>query len=203
MIKNIIFDMGGVLIDWSPRAYIERYDISEEDINLLEKVVFNTYRWPLLDFGYYESEEDFLKDIDCDIPQHLKQIARKLVLEWDNPSILNYKGMAEIIKKLKDNGYKIFLLSNAGPRHKNYWHKVAGSEYFDGVMVSAYEKLYKPCKEIYLDLLQKFSLNADECVFTDDLTVNCAGAFMCGIHPIVFRNPEDLCSELRKLGVKI
>lgn len=203
MIKNIIFDMGGVLIDWTPEKYTARYDISAEDKTLLEDVIYKDYRWPLLDFGYYETEQAFLEDAYKLLPERLHQIAKELVCDWDKPEILNYPGMGELVKQLKENGYNIYLLSNAGARHKEYWHKVAGSEYFDGVVISNYEKQFKPCPEIYKTLLNRYNLVADECVFTDDMATNCAGAFLCGIHPIVFRGPERLKVELRKLGVKI
>jgi len=203
MIKNIIFDMGGVLIDWTPSKYINRYNLSKEDADLLTRVVYADYRWPLMDYGYYASEQDFLNDVNKLLPEHLHQIAKELVCDWDKPEILNYPGMGELIKQLKENGYGIYLLSNAGPRHKEYWPKVAGSEYFDGVVVSAYEKQYKPGVDIFKTLLNRYNLVANECVFTDDLSTNCAGAFLCGIHPIVFRGPEDLKTELRKLEVRI
>lgn len=203
MIKNIVFDMGGVLIRWSPRMYIDRYNISEEDKQLLEKVIYKGYHWPLLDFGYYKTEQDFLNAINPMIPEHLREITKELVTKWDQPHVLDYPGMAELIERLKKNGYNIYLLSNAGPRHDEYWPKVAASKFFDGKVVSAYEKQFKPGAEIFNTLLNRFSLKAEECIFIDDMATNCAGAFLVGFTPIVFENPEQLEAELRKLNIKL
>lgn len=203
MIKNIVFDMGGVLIKWTPRMYIDRYNLTEEEKILLEKVIFRNYHWPLLDFGYYKTEQDFLNDINPMIPEHLRDIAKDIVTKWDQPQVPDYPGMADLIGKLKNNGYKIYLLSNAGPRHDEYWPRVAASKYFDGKVVSAYESQFKPGTEIFKTLLNRFSLKAEECVFIDDVAVNCAGAFLAGLTPIVFENPEQLVTELSKLNIRI
>ena len=62
----------------------------------------------------------------------------------------------------------------------------------------------KPQPEIYRLLLDKYGLQADECVFIDDFKVNCEGAFNCGMNTIIFRQDiDELKKELRKLGVDI
>lgn len=203
MIKNIIFDMGGVLLDWNPKKFLKHFDLTEEEQTLIYNTVFESYRWPLLDFGYYESEEAFLKEVLPQLPEKLRTITIQLVTNWDILGANGVPGMSDIVKKLKDNGYNLYLLSNAGPRHDEYWHNVPGSEYFDGKVVSALVKQFKPCADIYNTILSRYNLKAEECVFIDDVTVNCAGAFLAGIQPIVFRNAEDLVIELRKLNVRI
>lgn len=199
-ITTIIFDMGGVLFDFNPRLYISRLGLPKEDNELLAKAIYG-YKWILLDYGYYESEEDFLTDVCKQLPERLHEAARTLVLRWEYPAIVPIEGTADIVRSLKEKGYRILLLSNAGPRHHEYWPKIPGSEFFDGLVVSAYEKKYKPCRDIYLTLLERYNLKGEECVFIDDLSANCAGAFLCGINPIRFLNAEDLRLELAKLGV--
>lgn len=201
MIKNVIFDMGAVLMDWDPVKFINRYDISEEDKKFLFTTIYKSYQWQLMDFGYYNSTKDFLEEMKPQIPERLWKIACELTEDWDKPVVLQVPGTADIVRELKSKGTKIYLLSNAGPNQPFYWEKVDGHECFDGILVSAFEKMYKPSKEIYNRILEKFSLKAEECVFVDDMPLNCAGAFMVGIKPIVFRNADQLRVELKKLNL--
>ena len=201
MIKNIIFDMGGVLLNFSPRSYVDRYNLPEEDKQILLDKIFYDYRWPLLDFGYYDTEKDLYYDVKDEIPQRLWKYAEDVITTWRKGELTFIEGTADIVAELKNKGYGIYLLSNAGPNHKDYWPKIKGSQYFDGVMVSAVEKMYKPCIEIFEHCLKKFNLRAEECVFVDDLAVNCAGAYMAGIKPVVFKNAKQLREDLKKLEV--
>ena len=200
MIRNIIFDMGAVLMDFNPRAFVDRLDLPEEDKVVLMNGVFRNRNWALLDFGEF-TEEEALVHMKKDIPERLWSYADDLVAHWDDP-ILPIEGMADLVRRLKEAGYGIWLLSNAGPRHDEYWPKIPGSEYFDGKVVSAYIRMYKPQKQIYEYTLQKLGLKAEECVFIDDQNTNCAAAWMCGIDSIVFRGVQELEAELARRDIR-
>ncbi len=178
MIKNIIFDMGEVLIHWTPEMILDRFHLEGEDREIIKWKILKSYQWSLLDDGYYENLDDFLAEMLPKIPEHLRPVAVDVAKHWYKPTIAPVAGMAELLDELKKHGYKLYLLSNAGPNHRDYWHEVPGHGYFDGICVSAYEKLYKPSIAIFERILEKFSLVADECVFIDDLNTNCAGAFL-------------------------
>ncbi len=200
MIKNIIFDMGAVMMDFNPRAFVDRLELPEEDKVWLMNGVFRNRNWALLDYGVF-TEEEALEHMKKDIPERLWAYAEHLVKDWDKP-ILPIEGMADLVRRLKEAGYGIWLLSNAGPRHDEYWPHVPGSEYFDGKVVSAYIHMYKPQTEIYEYSLKTFGLKAEECIFVDDQNTNCAAAWMCGIDSIVFRGKKELEYELARRGIR-
>lgn len=196
--------MGQVILKWNPKVFFEDYNLSEEDKIIIYNNVFTSYNWQLLDFGYYKSEQDFLNDVLKNVPEHLHEIVTYIVLHWDDKGRECVEGMEDLVKKLKEKGYGIYLLSNAGPRQPQYWSRMNVSQYFDGVVVSSLVCQYKPCTNIYETLLNRYNLKADECIFIDDLSLNCAGAFLTGLHPIVFRGCENLKQHLRKdFGIEV
>ena len=201
-IDTVIFDMGGVLIDFAPDKFVERYPVlSEDEKRLLANEVFKSGPWSLLDFGEITEEEEI--GMVCErVPERLHKVVEDLVRTWDDP-IIPMPGMAELTAELKENGYRLLLLSNAGPRHDEYWPKIPGSENFEGKVVSAYERLFKPQTEIFELLIKRFGVDPKRAVFIDDSPPNCAGAMMCGLDAIVFRSCEDLRDELRRRGVCI
>ena len=200
MIKNIIFDMGGVLINWNPNGAMAKMGLSDSDRELVMNTVFRSYHWPLLDAGYY-NEEQIMQIFRKQLPEHLHKVVESIVLDFGNESVEVIPGMPELVKKLKDNGYGLYLLTNAGPRQPEYWKNVEGHENFDGVFVSSFYGLYKPERTIFSRMLSEYNLKPDECVFVDDLALNCAGAFLSGIKPVLFKGKEELSAELEKLGV--
>lgn len=192
--------MGGVLIDFAPDKFADRYlMLSAEEKKLLVEVIFKGHMWSALDFGCITEDEllDYAKER---IPVRLYGVAEELIKAWDDP-ILPVPGMAKLTSELKDAGYRLFLLSNAGPRHDEYWPNVPGSSNFEGKVVSAYEKLFKPQPEIYELLLRRFSLEPSECIFIDDVAPNCAAAWMCGIEPVRFTTETKLRKELSDRGI--
>lgn len=203
MFKNIIFDMGQVLIEFDPAYFIQRIGITDpEDTALLTKVVYKSVEWARMDRGSLTEAQAC--EIMCKkVPERLHDAVRKLTVDWSRP-IVPVKGMADVVKELKENGYRIYLLSNASYGQKDYWPDIPGSEYFDGRVVSAEESIIKPQPEIYRLICGRYHLEPSECVFIDDAIQNCEGAFYCGIQPIVFRgDAAELRRDLAELGVKI
>lgn len=202
MIRNIVFDMGGVLIRFDPVYFIQRLGVGPEDEALLLREVFRSVEWVSLDRGTL-TVEDAVERICRRLPQRLHDTAKALVAMWDRP-ILPIEGMYELVEELKEAGYGIYLLSNASVRHSDYWPRVPASRFFDGELISADVLLLKPQPEIYKLLLEKFSLRAEECFFVDDSPANVEGALYCGIAGAVFYgDAAALRRALRDAGVEV
>ena len=202
MIRNIVFDMGNVMIYFNKKIFLDRAGVSGEDRTLLERVVFDSLEWARLDRGSL-LEPEAEKLMCARLPERLHGYVHDFVYDWDKP-LLPVRDMAPLVRELKAKGYGIYLLSNAASRQHDYWPDIPGSECFDGTLISADERLTKPEKEIYELFLERFGLCPDECVFIDDNTMNAEGAFRCGMHPIVFHDDVDeLRARLREEGVEV
>lgn len=202
MIRNIVFDMGQVLLRFDRDYFITRLGIEGEDKELLKREVFLSLEWARMDRGSLTDEEAALS-VCRRLPERLHDAARKLVQMWDRP-ILPIPGMYELIEELKGKGYGIYLLSNASYRQHDYWPRVEASKFFDGTLISADEKVVKPQPEIYRLLLERFDLKAEECFFIDDVPANIEGAFFCGIPGAVFHGDAVLLRrDLRAAGVDV
>ena len=202
MIRNIVFDMGNVMIYFNKNLFLDRAGVTGEDRRLLERIVFDSLEWARLDRGsLLEPEAERLM---CSrLPERLHGYVREFVYDWDKP-LYPVRGMAPLVRELKEKGYGIYLLSNAASRQHDYWPQIPGSECFDGTLISADVKLVKPQPEIYRLLCETFSLIPDECVFIDDAINNAEGAFLCGMHPIVFHDDvSELRARLREEGVDL
>lgn len=203
MIKNIIFDMGGVLKYFSPDVYIERLGIPGEDKGLLLRELFRSVEWVQLDRGSITEEEAVLS-ISRRLPERLSGAVRELIYDWWKGPIIPVEGMKELIGELKGLGYGIYLLSNAGIHLREYFDRIPGAEYFDGKIVSAEWNVLKPQPEIYQILLDQFHLEAEQCFFVDDIPLNVEGAYCAGFSGAVFDGDiSRLRGKLREAGVAL
>lgn len=199
MLRNIILDMGNVLIRYAPVHFIERCKIKNaEDRRLLLQEIFLSDDWPLLDLGVLK-EADLEQRVFARLPDRLHEAAHRLIFHWNEP-IEPISGMSEFLSECKDAGFGLYLLSNASFRQPDYWHNVPGSALFDGVMISAFEGCTKPSPEMYIRLLERFHLRAEECFFIDDTKENIDGAKLVGIRGFHFTGDvEKLRATLQAL----
>ena len=202
MIKNIIFDMGNVLIRFDQQYFINRLGIYGDDVTTLKREVFMSLEWVRMDRGALNEAEAF-EVIAPRLPQHLHDAAWKLICMWDRP-ILPIDGMYELVEELKEKGYGVYLLSNASVRQHEYWPRIPASRFFDGTLISADHHVLKPQREIYQLFLETFGLRAEECFFIDDAPANIEGALYCGISGAVFHgDAEYLRRQLREACVDV
>lgn len=185
MIRNIVFDMGNVLIHWQPALFLEREGVAEEDRLPLLREVFGSVEWVQLDRGAVSPEEG-VASMCRRLPPRLHGLAQELTLGWWKRNLLPVEGMADLIRELKERNYGVYLLSNAKVDLPLFFDRIPGSECFDGRVVSADWKLLKPQMEIYQVLLREFGLRAEECFFIDDLSLNVEGARRAGLDGAVF-----------------
>lgn len=202
MIKNIVFDMGNVLLRFEPELFIARLGVAEEDRVLLLREVFRSLEWARMDRGSM-TEAQAAESICQRLPERLHAAVHSLTDQWDRP-ILPVEGSYELVEELKGLGYGLYLLSNASYRQHDYWPLIPGSRFFDGTLISADVKLVKPQPEIYRLLFERFSLRPEECFFVDDSPMNVEGAFFCGMPGAVFNGSVPLLRQaLRQAGVPV
>ncbi len=196
MIRNVVFDMGQVLIRWEPERLIDQLGLPPEDRDLLKRDVFAAVQWIQLDRGII-SEEQAAAEVCGTLPPRLWEAARTLIFRWWQWPLVPMPGMEPLIRELKERGYGIYLLSNASMRLREYFGRIPGADCFDGLLVSAEERLLKPEHEIFETLCSRFSLLPQECFFIDDSPANVEGAIRAGMAGTVFRgDTEALRREL-------
>lgn len=202
MIRNLVFDMGGVLIAWDPARMVARLELPEEDGLLLRREVFGSVEWVSLDRGTL-SEHEALARFRARLPERLHAAAERCVFWWKEP-LWPVPGMAELIEELAGLGYGIYLLSNATSALHRYFPRIPGSEYFRGGLVSADWKLLKPQREIYEKLFSECGLDPADCLFIDDNPSNVEAAGLCGMAGLAFyQDMAKLRQDLRSLGVPV
>ena len=195
-IKNVIFDLGGVLIDWNPyKVYKDVFNNdSEKMIHFYTKIC--TQDWnENQDAGYPMAKAT--EERVALFPEYEKEI-RMFYGRWDDMLGDQIQGTVDILKELSDDpNYKVVALTNWS--HETFPRAIAKFsflQWFEGILVSGEEKTRKPFPEIYELTLSKFNLKAGESLFIDDNLRNIEAAKKFGIHSIHFQSPEQLNKEL-------
>lgn len=198
MIKNIILDIGNVLVDFRYHDYMTELGFSEEVMKAMEERVILNDLWDQLDLGIRD-EEEIINEMFTRVPEYEKECR----VFFDN--IINivktYDYAESWVKQLKTKGYKVYLLSNY-PRSLFTLHEKSSfsfAKYVDGKVVSAFIKMSKPDARIYNYLLEQYTLKPEECLFFDDRQINIDAAVKCGFNAHLFTTYEDAVNTIDKL----
>lgn len=187
--KNILFDMGNVLVTYNPEWVIRHYTEDEALIREVKNIVFHSQEWLLLDAGLIEEEKaerNWMERLSSD---KAREIAHLSFLNWHLYNMKVIPGTAEMIRALKENGKEIYLLSNASLRLLSIYKEVIPAvECFSGIFYSAAHKCVKPQDIIYERFLKEYSLNPSDCFFIDDLEENISAAKAVGISGAVMKS---------------
>ena len=194
-IKNIVFDLGRVLIKFEPKEYIEE-NVPEEKREDFYNGIFGSTEWLMLDRGTL-SYEDAKKIFKERVPGADKQIDR--LFDVDLFEILQpIEENVKLLSKLKEK-YNLYILSNFHqPAFEHIFKKYDFFRLFDGHTVSCYYYLLKPEKEIYETLIEKFNLIPEETVFIDDTKVNIDACEKEGIRGIHLPDYTELKQKLEE-----
>lgn len=198
MLKNIFFDIGMVLVDFCWKDALVKVGCSDEEIERFDKVFFADHLWDELDLGVMKDSEVFEKSFEL-----LPDMADKIKVFWENKKemIRPYDYSLPMIEELKKRGYKVFLLTN----YPTALYKACIDEgrfpfyhLIDGEVVSSHINCMKPNRPIFEEIIKKYNLKADECLFTDDRIVNVEGAKAVGIDAFVFESCEQVMAEITR-----
>ena len=184
MIKNIVLDMGNVLLDFNPEFVLNEFCSSEEEKEVIREELFNGPEWALGDRGDIKDKDRFnlVKDR---VPDQYHKALRDCADKWDI-CMKPLSGAKEFCEYVKENGYGIYVLSNASDLFYDYFPRFLPLDFFNGVFVSSDYLMLKPDLEIYNAFLEKYSLIAGECLFIDDREENCTGARKAGLNAFRF-----------------
>ena len=199
MIRNIVFDIGGVLADFRLMEFLTEKGFDVPMIKrILKASVMSTY-WGSFERGEL-TEEETLRGFASLDPENEGNL---------RTAFSNIEGMLTmreyaipLVKAMKEAGLHVYYLSNYS---KKAYDECAGSlefmPYMDGGLVSFLAGRTKPDPEMYRMFLLKYGLRADECVFIDDTEENVEVAKALGFSGIVFRDYESLLRDLSDLGL--
>lgn len=190
MIKNIVFDMGNVLVRYRAEPTCERFIEDLLDRERVRTAVFVSPEWTLLDMGVI-TEEQALMQICARLPERLHEAAALCLRDWHLYNMYPIQEMEQVVRELKARGFGAYVLSNAAIRLKEIWRELfPAPESYDGVLFSAEVQCIKPQKEIYEHFFTRFGLKPEECFFIDDLAVNIEGARACGMDGYCFQDGD-------------
>ena len=197
MIKNIIFDVGKVLVEYDPDGMMKKLGFDEETLQTVNQAVFQNELWNESDRGVL-SPEELLEAFIANNPAYEKEIRQVIDAVGDTISLMPYT--VEWVKGLKERGYHLYILSNyAEYTYEKTSHKMEFLPYMDGVVFSYRCKLIKPEKEIYEYICKTYELKPEESVFLDDRKDNVEAARNMGMHGIVFENYAQGSETLEQL----
>lgn len=197
MIKNIVFDVGQVLMAYDPEGFLRNLGFNEETVQVLMKAIFDSYLWVQSDRGDMPTEE-LWEGFRKQAPGYEKEVQQVYDNLGDVVELMPYA--ESWVKELKEKGYHLYILSNyADHTYQLSSHKMKFLPYMDGTLFSYAYQMAKPDRKIYEKLCDMYQLNPEETVFFDDREENIEAAQVYGIHGILFENYEQAQRELEML----
>ncbi|MDO9340644.1 MAG: HAD family phosphatase [Bacteroidales bacterium] len=196
MIKNIVFDLGNVLISFRPSEFFDKKNYPENIKATILSDIFGSKEWAMLDKGEINTTEAIeaiaLKSsLKKEEIAHVFNLRTELMFPLD-PNV-------KLLPELKKRGFRLYFLSNfpmdifEEVKTGYYFFK-----YFDGGIISSEAKFSKPDSRIYEILLEKYSLIPEECLYIDDLEINVKAAEAAGMKGLVTFGSLEVYKELEK-----
>lgn len=197
MIKNIVFDLGNVLLSWKPDQYFEKSGCDSDTVSLIMKNVFSSPVWSALDNGDITTA-DAIEQIaqTSSLKSEFIRSLFSLRTEIISPLADNIK----VLPRLKKSGFKLYYLSNFP---LDFFEEVKNEydffDYFDGGIISAAVRYSKPDIRIYRILLDKYQLKAEECFYIDDVDINVRAAESAGMTAYCYNVENGNSGQLHSL----
>lgn len=193
----VVFDLGGVLIDWSPyHLYRKLFDSDDEIARFLDEI--DIYNW----LRGVDADQPFQQGV-AELSAHLPQYAELIEAYWHRwAETLNgaFDDSLAVVSELKARGTPLYVISNWS---SETWHhateRFAFLDWFDGLVISGLEGVAKPDPEIFRLACDRYKLTPEHTVFVDDLAANVASARGLGFHTIHFTDAAALRRQLAAL----
>ena len=204
MIKNIIFDIGNVILQFDIKEVIPNFTKKESEKQFIINNIINSPEWlqySLIDTGFISREQAI--EIVEDRTNHINdELIEKFWYRYNDYSFIN-DNVIDIIKELKEKDYKIYLLSNINSHTYNHIKDNKLFNLVDGYVFSYIEHQVKPYVGIYNTLLERYKLIPRECLFIDDNIKNITTANELGIQgkKVIPDNFESVVQTLKEYNI--
>jgi len=196
-IRNVVFDLGGVLLEWDADKILARLYSDREVRALIKKEVFQHSDWLALDKGVLEEEAAvrlFQRRTGRPLPE------MRALMDAVRESLVPIPSTFDLLEALSREGLDLYCISNMQTavfadlqKRYDFWGK------FKGMIISASVKMIKPDAEIFLHLFSLYGLDPSETVFIDDHPPNVESARRLKMHAILFQGADDCRSQLQKI----
>jgi len=193
-VKNWVFDLGAVLLEWNPQAILNTFTSNKELHPLLMKEIFQHPDWLAMDRGQLSEAQAIPRVAQRTNLSHLQICA---LFDIVRESLTVIPDTLDILEKVSASGLNLYCLSNMSPENFHYLNqKYDFFDHFHGVVISGFENTVKPEKKIYQILLQRYSLNPSESLFIDDRPENTLCAQELGMSTITFTASVDCYQKI-------
>lgn len=193
MIRNLIFDIGGVILDDSDKPLEKFLKLSVDKINGLNQIIYGDLRWKNKVMLGYMSQEQYAEELIGEYYE-LRNVIKKCLLPQYQPEVLPVlnKNLQYIIALKSSGKYNLYILSNLTSTTHDYLNDILKE--FDGGVYSFQEHIKKPDSRIYQTLFSKYNLDPTTCLFFDDRRRNIEAGEVLGMQGVVVSSLEDIKS---------
>ena len=196
-VRNVIFDLGGVVLDWNPDRIVSRFQPVPELQASLKAALFGHADWRMFDRGTL-TESELIERLQSRVGGTRLELAA--ILDGVRDSLVEKPETVALIRALQGQGTPLYCLSNMPgsiyahlrERH-NFW------DAFSGIVISGEVQMMKPEPEVFRHLLATFDLRPEESVFVDDLLANIDSAKQVGLHTVWFKDAAQCRRELDQI----
>ena len=202
MYKNIIFDFGGVVVDFNPRNFLMDRFMNKRAEEIVYEITFGSQEWQDLDRGTITRAA--ANRIMLENAAHVNRVfeVQTVIDEWAT-MLRTKKTTVKVMKELKAAGYRLYYLTNIPADIMDELRQRDWFALFDGGVASCDVHLCKPEPGIYTTLMQTCRLAYDESIFIDDSKINAQAAYNLGITGILYKNPKSMRRALNACGIEL
>ena len=179
MYKSIVFDLGGVMVDFDPKSYLVDLLCNAEMEEKVYELTFGSEEWKLMDAGLISRFEGNKRMLERAQQEGCNFEVQGVLDDWIHILHVRHR-MQELVRRMKNHGYCVYYLSNIPQDVLDLLRQRGVLDRFDGGVASCEVHINKPDPRIYQALLDKYHLKAEECVFIDDRLENVQTAFSMG-----------------------
>ena len=202
MYQNIVFDLGGVVVEFAPKKYLLDLLCDEKAEAETEAIVFGSEEWKQLDLGLMTRQEANEIMLEKAREQGRAFEVQAVLDDWMRMLKPMHRTL-ELIRRLKKMGYKVYYLSNIAQDTLDYLGQQEFFSLFEGGIGSCHLHLAKPDPRLYKALMLHYNLDYDETIFIDDKKEHAQAAYALGITGIHYRGNASLLKALSSCGIPI
>lgn len=182
MLKNLVFDFGNVLVVFKPEEHLRKFVQTDEEAMELRNLIWESKPWKDADIGLCGRQETYERL--CEMHPEKTALFQKILFECSEWLTIPQE-VKDVLHKLQAAGYNLYYISNTNPMdYETMMKNHAILHELKGGLASFQEKMLKPDPAIYQLLLERYGLNAEECLFVDDMAVNTEAAEKVGYHTL-------------------